>query len=154
MDLIFSRSVYPTWMSCCIYSRRFSSKNSHSDAGWRSLTIFVVLPFQKNVIFRIFLRGEKRKHEALTPALESLDQKWHKPFSGTSLSCDPINLQEACKCSPRCLEEAENHRWVNNTLWTIIQWKSVIERCERTHRKEAIYESGRPWLLISGTPPE
>ncbi|XP_055434377.1 uncharacterized protein LOC129650185 isoform X10 [Bubalus kerabau] len=92
---------------------------------------------------RIFLREEKRRHEALTPALESLDQKWHKSFSGTSLSCDPINLQEACKCSPRCLEEADNHRWVNNTLLTIIQWNSVIERCKRAHQKEAIYKSGR-----------
>ncbi|XP_055434368.1 uncharacterized protein LOC129650185 isoform X2 [Bubalus kerabau] len=91
---------------------------------------------------RIFLREEKRRHEALTPALESLDQKWHKSFSGTSLSCDPINLQEACKCSPRCLEEADNHRWVNNTLLTIIQWNSVIERCKRAHQKEAIYKSG------------
>ncbi|XP_055434373.1 uncharacterized protein LOC129650185 isoform X6 [Bubalus kerabau] len=90
---------------------------------------------------RIFLREEKRRHEALTPALESLDQKWHKSFSGTSLSCDPINLQEACKCSPRCLEEADNHRWVNNTLLTIIQWNSVIERCKRAHQKEAIYKS-------------
>ena len=61
------------------------------------------LPFQKNMIFRIFLRQGKREHEALTPDLESLDQKGHKSFSGTSLSCDPIKLQEACKCSPRCL---------------------------------------------------
>lgn len=153
MDLIFSRSVYPTWMSCCIYSRRFSSKTL-TQMRVEGASPFLWCCHFKKCDFQDLPERREEKARSTTPALESLDQKWHKPFSGTSLSCDPINLQEACKCSPRCLEEAENHRWVNNTLWTIIQWKSVIERCERTHRKEAIYESGRPWINISGTPPE
>lgn len=155
MDLIFSCSVYSTNMDVPLHLQWevFLQKLS-LRCGLKEPHHFVFLPFQKNVIFRIFLREEKRRHEALTPALESLDQKWRKSFSGTSLSCDPINLQEACKCSPRCLEEADNHRWVNNTLLTIIQWNSVIERCKRAHQKEAIYKSGKPLLLISGTSSE
>lgn len=50
----------------------------------------------------------------------------------------PLTCRMPASAVPGAWEEAENHRWVNSTLLTVIHWNSVIERCKRAHQKEAL----------------